>query len=120
VHDRAVQWAYFFLANGVKHGDMVATYLMNSADFMVICLGLFCIGCAPAHLNYNLKGEGLIRCLKIAGVKMVLIDSEPDCAARFEACKETVEKELGVTPFTVDSSLVEKVYSGPIDVPGNE
>ncbi|KAI2476095.1 Long-chain fatty acid transport protein 1 [Pyrenophora tritici-repentis] len=52
IHDRSVQWANFFLDQGVKSGDLVATCLMNSADFMAIWLGLFCIGCAPAHLNY--------------------------------------------------------------------
>ncbi|CAO2649393.1 Nn.00g067780.m01.CDS01 [Neocucurbitaria sp. VM-36] len=120
VHDQAVQWAQFFLANGVKPGDLVATYLMNSADFMVIWLGLFCIGCAPAHLNYNLKGESLIHCLKVAGVKLVLVDSERECAARFETCREQVEKEFGVTSCTLDAALLEKVYSGPVDVPGDE
>jgi acyl-CoA synthetase (AMP-forming)/AMP-acid ligase II len=99
---------------------MVATYLMNSADFVVMWLGLFCIGCAPAHLNYNLKGESLIHCLRVAGVKMVLVDSEPECAERFAACREQVEKELRVTPFVVDGALLEKVYSGPTDVPGDE
>lgn len=119
-HDRAVQWAHFFLDQGVKPGDMVATYLMNSADFMAIWLGLFCIGCAPAHLNYNLKGESLIHCLRVAGVKLVLVDSEPDCAARFDACKEQIQNELGVIPFTIDDSLLEKIYSGPVTVPGDE
>jgi acyl-CoA synthetase (AMP-forming)/AMP-acid ligase II len=99
---------------------MVATYLMNSADFMVIWLGLFCIGCAPAHLNYNLKGEGLVHCLKIAGVKMVLVDAETECAARFSACRDTVEIELGVKPFTVDDAFLEIVYSGSLEVPSDE
>lgn len=94
--------------------------MMNSADFMVIWLGLFCIGCAPAHLNYNLKGESLIHCLRIADVKMVLVDSDPECAMRFEECRERVEQELGVTPFTVSDALLEKVYSGPTNVPGDE
>lgn len=120
VHDKAIQWAHFFLANGVKPGDMVATYLMNSADFMVIWLGLFCIGCAPAHLNYNLKGESLIHCLRVAGVKMVLVDSDPECAARFDACKEQAEKDLNVTSFTVGNTLLDKVYSGPVLLPGDE
>lgn len=119
VHDRAVQWAQFFLANGVKPGDMVATYMMNNADFMVIWLGLFCIGCAPAHLNYNLKGEGLLHCLKVAGVKLVLVDSDPDCAARFDACREQVA-EFGIAPFVVNDALLEKVYAGPVIVPGDE
>ena len=118
-HDRAVQWAQFFLANGVKPGDLVATYLMNSADFLTIWLGLLCIGCAPAHINYNLKGESLVHCLRVAGVKLVLVDSEPECAERFGVVREQVEKELGVTPFTVDAALLDNVYSGPVNVPGD-
>lgn len=119
VHDRAVQWAQFFLAKGVKPGDMVATYLMNNADFMVIWLGLFCIGCAPAHLNYNLKGDALLHCLRVAGVKMVLVDEEEGCKERFEACRERIE-ELGVTPFVVDDALLAEVYAGKVVVPGDE
>src|SRR5688572_26439557 len=45
-HDRAIQWAHFFLSKGVKPGDLVATYLMNSAEYLVFWLGLWCIGCA--------------------------------------------------------------------------
>jgi len=120
VHDQAVQWAQFFLANGVKPGDLVATYLMNNADFMVIWLGLFAIGCAPAHLNYNLKGESLVHCLNIAGVKVILVDSDAECLERFETCREQVEKELGVISFTVGPALLDKVHSGAVVVPGDE
>jgi acyl-CoA synthetase (AMP-forming)/AMP-acid ligase II len=98
---------------------MVATYLTNSADFVVIWLGLWCIGCAPAMLNYNLRGDAMIHCLKIADVKVVLVDSDPECAERFEEVKGKVD-ELGVTPFTVNNSLLEKIYSGRTDVPGDE
>jgi acyl-CoA synthetase (AMP-forming)/AMP-acid ligase II len=119
VHDRAVQWAHFFLAQGVKPGDMVATYLMNSADFMVIWLGLFCIGCAPAHLNYNLKGEGLVHCLRVAGVKLVLVDEDEGCSERFGDVKAIVE-EMGVTAFKVDEDMLADVYRGSTVVPGDE
>ncbi|RAR01943.1 acetyl-CoA synthetase-like protein [Stemphylium lycopersici] len=119
VHDRAVQWGHFFLAQGVKPGDMVATYLMNNADFMVIWLGLFCIGCAPAHLNYNLKGEGLVHCLKVAGVKIVLVDEEEGCAERFEGVRSTVE-EMGVKAFKVDEHMLASVYQGSTVVPPDE
>lgn len=115
-----MQWAQFFLAMGVQPGDLVATYMMNNADFMVIWLGLFAIGCAPAHLNFNLKGEALVHCLKVAGVKMVLVDAEAECAARFEACRTRVEQELGVTPYIVDDALLADVYAGPVVVPGDE
>jgi acyl-CoA synthetase (AMP-forming)/AMP-acid ligase II len=99
---------------------MVATYLMNSADFLVIWMGLFCIGCAPAHINYNLKGDALIHCLKVASVKIFLVDEEVECRARFEEARERVEGELGIKPFIVDEALLEKVYSGSTAVPGDE
>ncbi|EUC41554.1 hypothetical protein COCMIDRAFT_105874 [Bipolaris oryzae ATCC 44560] len=118
-HDRAVQWANFFLAQGVKPGDMVATYLMNSADFMILWLGLFCIGAAPAHLNYNLKDEGLVHCLKIAGVKLVLVDEDEGCQERFENVRATVE-DLGIRAFKVDENMLAEVYQGSTTVPGDE
>lgn len=92
---------------------------MNSADFLVIWMGLFSIGCAPAHLNYNLKGDALIHCLKVANVKLVLVDEEKECLARFEEARGRV-KELGVEDFIVDDTLLEKVYSGSKVVPGDE
>jgi acyl-CoA synthetase (AMP-forming)/AMP-acid ligase II len=97
---------------------MVGTYLMNSADFLVIWLGLFVIGCAPAHLNYNLKGDALIHCLKVADVKLVVVDEEAECAERFAEVKERVE-EMGAKSFTVDDALLEKVYAGPTNVPAD-
>ncbi|KAF2008770.1 acetyl-CoA synthetase-like protein [Aaosphaeria arxii CBS 175.79] len=119
-HDRAIQWAQFFLSKGVTPGDMVGTYLMNSADFLVIWLGLFCIGCAPAMLNYNLKGDALIHCLKIAGVKLVLVDVDPECRERFEASRDRVENELNVTPYLVDDELLSSIYAGKVELPGDE
>lgn len=119
-HDRAIQWGHFFLSQGVQPGDMVATYLMNSADFLVIWLGLFVIGCAPAHLNYNLKGDALIHCLKVAGVKLVLVDEDPECKERFDDWKDRASQELGITSFVVDDTLLEKVYSGPTNDPGHK
>ncbi|KAF2028426.1 acetyl-CoA synthetase-like protein [Setomelanomma holmii] len=120
VHDRAVQWGNFFLAQGVRPGNMVATYLMNSADFLVIWLGLFSIGCAPAHLNYNLKGDALLHCLRVAGVKLVVVDEEEGCQERFQGWKDRAEQELGIRAFTVNNALLEEVYSGPTNVPGDE
>jgi acyl-CoA synthetase (AMP-forming)/AMP-acid ligase II len=118
-HDGAVRWARFFLAQGVRPGDMVGTYLSNSADFIVIWLGLWCIGCAPAMLNYNLKGESMVHCLKIAGVKVVLVDAEDEVQARFSECAAKVA-DMGVTAFTVDEALLEKVGKASVQVPGDE
>lgn len=115
--DHAAQWAHYFLEQGVRPGDMVATYLINSADFLVIWLALWCIGCAPALLNYNLKGESLVHCLRISGVKIVLVDSDPDCQARVAKAQGQIEKELGIRRITVTSALITEVHSHTVDVP---
>ncbi|KAF2715140.1 acetyl-CoA synthetase-like protein [Pleomassaria siparia CBS 279.74] len=114
-HDRAVQWAHYFLSQGVKPGDMVATYLQNSADFLFIWLGLWCIGCAPAMLNYNTKGEGLVHCLRVCGASLVLVDDEDEVRGRFEdAMSKGQEEELGVKNVVVTSELLATLYDGPV------
>ncbi|ORY17614.1 hypothetical protein BCR34DRAFT_474534 [Clohesyomyces aquaticus] len=116
-HDRAAQWAQFFLAQSVRPGDMVATYLMNSADFLVIWLALWCIGCAPAMLNYNLKGKSLVHCLRVSGVKIVLVDAEAECAERFAGVVDEVRNELLVVPLTVSAALKREIEAREVVVP---
>lgn len=117
VHDRAVQWAQFFLSKGAKPGDLVAIYLVNSADFMVIWLGLLCIGCAPALLNYNLKGEALVHCLKISGASLILVDDDQEVRTRFEDIEGVAKKELNVDGIVVTDALLDEVYSKEVLIP---
>ncbi|KAF2800362.1 acetyl-CoA synthetase-like protein [Melanomma pulvis-pyrius CBS 109.77] len=120
-HDRAVQWAAFFLDQGIQPGDMVSTYLQNSADFLVIWLGLWCIGCAPAMLNYNLKGESLIHCLRVSDAKLVLVDPEDEIRERFDdAMKGGNQENLGVRAVHVTPTFLSTLYAGPVpSVPGD-
>jgi acyl-CoA synthetase (AMP-forming)/AMP-acid ligase II len=116
-----VQWAIYFLSQGVQPGDMVATYLQNSADFLVIWLGLWCIGCAPAMLNYNLKGGALLHCLRISGTRLVLVDEDVETLARFEEAFAQNTDELAVTPIHVTEAFVQKLYDTPVPlVPGDQ
>ncbi|KAF2205046.1 long-chain fatty acid transport protein 1 [Delitschia confertaspora ATCC 74209] len=119
-HDRAVQWGRFFLSKGVKPGDLVATYLMNSAEFTVIWLALWGIGCAPAMLNYHLKGNALIHCLKACEAKILVVDDDQECRERFEEVRTVVEDELGVTPFYMEEMLEKEVKSLSTQPLGNE
>ncbi|KAF2179764.1 acetyl-CoA synthetase-like protein [Zopfia rhizophila CBS 207.26] len=116
-YDRAVQWARFFLAQGVKPGDLVATYLMNSADFIVIWLSLWCIGCAPAMVNYNLKGNSLVHCLRVSQAKVLLVDTDENCSERFEVSRDVIERELGITALYLNPELKTKVEASPVVVP---
>lgn len=68
------QFAEWFTAQGVKPGDLVGFCMVNSAQFVFAWIGLWAIGAAPAMLNYHLKGEALVHCLRVSGAKLVLVD----------------------------------------------
>ncbi|PGH01255.1 hypothetical protein AJ80_09039 [Polytolypa hystricis UAMH7299] len=105
VHTRAVQYARYFLSRGIKPGDLVAFYLMNSPDFAIIWLGLWCIGCAPVLVNYNLKSKSLVHCLRLAEAKILLVDSDKECQQRVEGVRNVIEMDLGMGIALLDSAL---------------
>ncbi|KAJ6088639.1 hypothetical protein N7486_009900 [Penicillium sp. IBT 16267x] len=105
VHEKACQYAHYFLSEGVKKGDLVAFYLQNRAEFLIGWIALWSIGCAPAAINYNLSGEALIHCLKVSGATLILADEDPTCLASMEDCRATLTTELGMKPVTLNDSL---------------
>ncbi|KAL5380198.1 hypothetical protein DPSP01_007998 [Paraphaeosphaeria sporulosa] len=119
-HDRAIQWARFFLSKGVKPGDLVGVYLINSVDFPVIWLGLLCIGCAPALLNYNLKGDALAHCVRISGARVLLVDSDGEVNGRFHEVRGRLEEEMGVEGTVVTDQFLADLYKTSVNVPGDE
>ncbi|KAL3432757.1 hypothetical protein BDV09DRAFT_197410 [Aspergillus tetrazonus] len=107
--DRAAQYAHFFLSRGVKRGELVALYLQNRPEFIFAWLGLWCLGCAPAAINYNLAGDALVHCLRISGARIVLIDDEEGCRGRMEEVQGVVGGDLGMETVTVDETFSTKV-----------
>ncbi len=104
-YNKVNQYGQWFLQQGVKPGDLVAFYLMNSPDYMFAWLGLWSIGAAPAMINYNLAGKALLHCLKISGAKLLLVDEEPALRARIEDVGPRLEGELAIKFILVDSSV---------------
>jgi acyl-CoA synthetase (AMP-forming)/AMP-acid ligase II len=102
-YNKVNQYGQWFLQQGVKPGDLVGFYLMNSPDFMFAWLGLWSIGAAPAMINYNLAGKALLHCLKISGTKLLLVDEEPALRARIEDVGAQLEGELAIKVIVVDS-----------------
>jgi acyl-CoA synthetase (AMP-forming)/AMP-acid ligase II len=117
LHDMACQWGHYFLSLGVKRGDVVATYLQNCLEFPVIWFGLLSIGCAPAFINYNLAGPALIHCLKVSGAEFLIVDTDPDCAARINEQLSTIENELNLKPLMLDQSLLAHIATFPATAP---
>ena len=109
---RANQYATYFLALGVRPGDLVAFYLQNSPEFFFAWVGLLAIGnmtcfqdllwslnhchigCAPAMINWNLSGDGLVHCLKISKAKVLLVDEDHECAQRVMSEAKRIREEL--------------------------
>jgi acyl-CoA synthetase (AMP-forming)/AMP-acid ligase II len=82
--ERANQFAWWFLARGVKRGDLVGFYMLNSAEFVFAWVGLWAVGAAPAMVNYHLRGDALVHCLRISGARLVLVDGDAEAEKRIE------------------------------------
>ncbi|KAK8120685.1 AMP-binding enzyme [Apiospora kogelbergensis] len=85
---RSCQFAQYFLAQGVKPGDLVALFMANSPDFLFAWLGLFAIGAAPAMINHNLSKAALLHCLGIAESPLIVADGRPELLARIDEVQE--------------------------------
>ncbi|KKY13791.1 putative very-long-chain acyl- synthetase family protein [Diplodia seriata] len=101
-HQHACRYAAFLLDHGVRPGTLVAFYLQNSADFVFAVLGSWAAGSAPALINYNLGGQGLLHCLRVSGANVILVDADAGCRQRIEEVRAEIEGELGMTIVPVD------------------
>ncbi|KAK2747139.1 hypothetical protein FQN57_002396 [Myotisia sp. PD_48] len=104
-YNRANQYGHFLLSQGVKPGQLVALYLQNCADFPVIWMALWGIGCAPALINYNLAGPALIHCLKMCDAQVLLVDPAEDCAERIHNQRDQIIDELNINPIVLDKAF---------------
>ncbi|KAF4549909.1 AMP-binding enzyme-like protein 25 [Elsinoe fawcettii] len=111
-HANACRYAQFLLQHDVQPGELVSFYLMNSPEFIFAYLATWAIGTAPALINYNLTGDALIHCLKLAGSKVILVDEESDCRARIEESRSRIE-ELGMRIVILDSATKAHLLSLP-------
>ena len=72
-------------STNLQHGDTVALFMDNCPEYILIYLALSKIGVTGAFINYNLRGESLTHCIRIA-----------DCTALFfgSAFSEAVAEVL--------------------------
>jgi acyl-coenzyme A synthetase/AMP-(fatty) acid ligase len=95
-HANACRYAQYLLQAGVRPGELIAMYMMNRPEFLFVHLGSWAIGSAPAWINYNLAGDALVHCLKVAGAKVVVVDEDAECRKRIEDVRGRLE-EMGMT-----------------------
>lgn len=109
-YENVNRYARFLLDNGVRPGEFVGNYLQNSPEHMFTLLGSWAIGSAPAWLNYNLGGEGLLHCLKVADCKVLLVDEDEGCQARIREVKDKIE-ELGMRIIVLNKETKAKIMT---------
>ena len=114
-YDLACQYAQYMITLGIQPGDLVAVYLMNSPEFMIIWLATFAVGCAPAMINYNLTGDALIHCLRISGAKVMIADEEEGCRQRVD--ETPIERELGMHITILDAGKKREIGALPAEEP---
>lgn len=97
---------------------MVAVYLQNSPEFAFMWLGLWCIGAAPAMMNYNLAGKALIHCLKISSAKLMLVDTEEGIQSRVREAESEIQ-DIGIKIVSLGDKLPE-IRSQSSNDPGKQ
>ena len=115
-HDQTVRYAQWLLENGIGPGDLVAMYLHNSAEFLMIMFATHCIGAGPALINYNLEGKALMHCLSVCETKLMLVDADPGCQQRIEGSRAEIEG-YGTKLVTLDAALKQQIGSRAAVVP---
>ncbi|XP_050693749.1 long-chain fatty acid transport protein 4-like isoform X1 [Eriocheir sinensis] len=87
----------YFASQGIKHGDSVAVFMENRVEYVCLWLGLTKIGAVPALINYNLRLEPLVHCIKVASCKAIVCGSEVQEAL----CDINERKEISGIPTYV-------------------
>ena len=95
----------------------MAFYLQNSPEFIFAWLGLWAVGAAPAMINYNLRGDALMHCLKISGATLLLVDKEK--TADIYALGDRLKDGLGLTAVVLGDDTQEDILSNQPKIPDN-
>ena len=63
---------------GYRKGDVVALYMENRPEYVAIWLGLSILGVITSLINYNLRGDSLIHCIRVANAKAIIFSEETE------------------------------------------
>ncbi len=104
--DYANRTAHWARAQGLKRGDCVALYALNSPEYVAIWMGLSKIGVVCALINTNLTSAALAHCINIAEADHVIVD--PELASAYATAETALTRKPKVWPlddgFAADQS----------------
>jgi len=121
LYERGNQYANWYLSQGIRRGDLVAFFMLNSADFVFAWVGLWAIGAAPAMINYHLTGKALVHCLRLSETKLVLMDGDEAAMGRMaEVMPEMQQIFQGRMNFVRLGDVKADIYSQSPTRPADE
>ncbi|KAG0719978.1 Long-chain fatty acid transport protein 1 [Chionoecetes opilio] len=85
--------ANLMVAEGYKHGETVALFMMNRPEYVCTWLGCAKVGVVTALINFNLRATPLVHCIQVANAKAVI------CGLEIQKALESVRKELEVPVY---------------------
>lgn len=118
-HTLAIKYAQWFLSQGIQPGQFVALYLINQPEFIFSWLGLWCIGCAPALINYNLEGAALEHCLRVCDATLLLVDRDEACRQRVERSRSQIKTGMRMNIHILDPTLKHSISNIPPNLPSD-
>lgn len=107
-YEQTIRYAQWLLDQGIRPGDLVAMYMINSPEFMMLMFASLCIGAGPAFINYNLEGKALLHCLAVCESKIIVVDEDAACQSRIEGSRTDIESN-GTKILTLDSQTRQAV-----------
>ncbi len=116
MYDYTLQLARWMQDEGIGPGDLVAMYLHNSAEFLMIMFATLAIGAGPAMINYNLENKALMHCLSVADSKLLIVDPDEGCQRRIEGSRGEIEG-AGAKIVTMDATFKQRVAKLPVQRP---
>ena len=119
LYEESVQYAQWMLEQGVKPGELVGMYMMNSPRFMSVWFACSAIGAAPAFINFNLEGKALMHCLEVCQMRLLIVDGNEGCQKRINQSRADIEAQ-GTKITVIDSTHKQKIAVRPIVRPGDE
>lgn len=110
-----MRYARWLLSEGIGPNDLVAFYLLNSPQFMMIWLATTCIGAGPAFINYNLEGKALLHCTDVCQSKVIVVEDEEACVGRIEKSREELEAR-GTKVVVLSEVLEREIEARPVEL----
>ena len=94
VYDNVLQYGSWLKSNYlIAPGEVIAMDFMNCPQYIFLLMAIWSLGARPALINYNLKGDPLLHCIKTSTSRIVFVDDEirsqftPEVAEQLESSK---------------------------------